>query len=211
MLTSDLPFPQDGNGIPVAAATRHPIRSVPGDGRLQVTWGAGPPPRLVLAGDIDLTTHADLTAALAKVADSTGQVHIDLAGVRFCDVAGLRVILCGGDGQQPAPAQVTVHNLPPHLHKLLVLLAEDPAPDLVNDAVGQGAARTGHPDQVVWPRDDGSAQTPAGTLTKPTTSSPLAAEAGQRRFPGQQMQPLPAPAVPGSGRDARSRRRYADA
>ena len=81
-----------------------------------------------------------------------------MAGVRFCDVAGLRVILHGGDGQQPAPAQATVHNLPPHLHKLLVLLAGDPAPDLVNDAAGQGAASTGHPDQVARPRNDGGAK-----------------------------------------------------
>ena len=211
MRTSDLPFPQDSSGIPVAAATRPPSRSVPGDGSLRVTCDAGPPPRLVLAGDIDLTTHADLTAALASAADSTGQVHIDMAGVRFCDVAGLRVILRGGAGQQPAPARATVHNLPPHLHKLLVLLDGDPAPDLVKDPAGHPRTSAGLPGQAARPRDDGSAQTPVSSLNGSAASPPPAAGAGQGCVPGRQVQPVPGPAIPVDRRGARSHRRHADA
>ncbi len=103
---------------------------MPGDGGLPTAWDAGPP-RLVLAGNIDLASHAVLIAALAKAADGAGQVHIDMAGVSFCDVAGLRILLHGGDGQQPDPARTTLHNLSPHLKKLLHLLDQDAAPDLV--------------------------------------------------------------------------------
>ncbi|MFY9933882.1 MAG: hypothetical protein WAK82_38335 [Streptosporangiaceae bacterium] len=105
-----------------------------------------------------------------------------MAQVRFCDVAGLRIILGGGDGQQPAPAQVTLHNLLPHLDKLVNLLAGDPAPDLAAGAAGRFS--TGHPDQAARPRDEGNALTLAGTPDEPGTSPP-AARAEQRIFPGR--------------------------
>jgi anti-anti-sigma regulatory factor len=121
--TNDLPFAQDSTGIPAAAGARPAAHSVRGYGSLRITWDARPP-RVILAGDIDLTTHAALIAslALAKAADGAGQVHIDMGGVNFCDVAGLRIILRGGDGQLPASAPAVLHNLPPHLGKLLRLI-----------------------------------------------------------------------------------------
>jgi anti-anti-sigma regulatory factor len=125
--TNDLPSPQDSTDIKAAAGGRPGRFGVPGDGRLRITWKA----RLVLAGDIDLTSHAALITALtrARAADSSGRVHIDMAAVRFCDVAGMRIILGGGDGPQPPSARTTVHNLRPRLRKLRDLLTEAPAPD----------------------------------------------------------------------------------
>jgi len=105
---------------------------MPGDGSLRIAWDAGPP-RLVLAGNIDLTSHTALIAAMAQAAGGAGQVHIDMARVSFCDVAGLRILMHGGDRQRPDPARVTLLNLAPHLKKLLHLLGQDAAADLVNE------------------------------------------------------------------------------
>lgn len=78
----------------------------------------------MLAGDIDLTTHAVLAAALAGAADSDGQLHLDLAGVRFCDGAGMRILL-RGSRRKPQACRTVLHNLPPHLDKLRHLLDGD--------------------------------------------------------------------------------------
>jgi|tagenome__1003787_1003787.scaffolds.fasta_scaffold20885329_2 anti-sigma B factor antagonist len=99
---------------------------MPGDGSLRTAWDAGPP-RLVLAGNIDLTSHTALIAAMAKAAGGAGQVYIDMARVSFCDVAGLRILMHGGDRQRSDPARVTLLNLSPHLKKLLHLLGQDTA------------------------------------------------------------------------------------
>ncbi len=202
MRTDDFPFPQDSSGIPAVA--------VPDDGGLRITWDAGPP-RLVLAGDIDLTSRGALSSALAqaRAADGTSPVRIDMAGVRFCDVAGLRLILHGGDGQ-PAPAWATVQNLPPHLHKLSGLLPGEPAGGPVNGAADQPGTGTGRPGQVTRSRTGGSARTPAALDDPAATPSP-AARAGQEGVPGREMQPVPRPALLGRRRRARSRRRRADA
>jgi ABC-type transporter Mla MlaB component len=192
--TNNLSFPQDSSGSWVAAAAGPPGDSVPGDGSLRITWDAGPP-RLVLDGDIDLTSHAVLIVALAEAADGTGQVHIDMAGVSFCDVAGMRIILHGGDGQPPGPAQVTVHNLSPHLEKLLRLVHRDAAPDLATGVAGQSGTSTGHPD-VARPREDGSAQILSSTRNEPATSPPPRGRSGAGMFPGPADAARPVPALP---------------
>ena len=61
------------------------------------------PPLVVhLAGDIDEWTYRILTEVLAMAA-ATGwdPIQVDLAGVGYCDVAGLRAILslAGGPGE----------------------------------------------------------------------------------------------------------------
>ncbi len=162
---SDIPLPHVSSEIAAAADAQPRRHSVPDDGSLRFTWEARPP-RLVLAGDIDLNSHTALIAALtlATAAGGTGQVHIDMAQVQFCDVAGLRIILGGGDGQQPAAGQARLHNLPPHVHKLLNLLAGDSAPAL---ASGHAGTSTGPPGQAARPRNDGSAPAPPSTLREP--------------------------------------------
>jgi anti-anti-sigma regulatory factor len=143
----------------------------------------------VLAGDIDLTTHAVLAAALAGAADSDSQLHLDLAGVRFCDGAGMRILLRGSQ-RKPQACRTVLHNLPPHLDKLRHLLEGDPAQD-----------RTA---------DDRGARPRAGTADQPAASPP-AVGAGQRWSPGQEIQSVPAPARPGHRRAEDRRRRRADA
>ncbi|MGK0274991.1 MAG: anti-sigma B factor antagonist [Ilumatobacter sp.] len=47
---------------------------------------------LVVVGEIDAHTCADLAAALEPLPGS-GDVHIDMAGVQFMDSSGLRVLI----------------------------------------------------------------------------------------------------------------------
>lgn len=90
---------------------------------------------LVLAGDIDEWTHADLLAALADAAAGSGEIHINLADVQYCDLAGLRAILQLGSasGQRPARSgrRLILVELPAHLKTVLQILGWDSAPGLV--------------------------------------------------------------------------------
>ena len=72
------------------------------DGMLRIAW-AGDPPVLNIAGEIDESTYPGLVGALKEVQDGYGEVHISLAEVDYCDLAGLRaiVLLTGTDGQGP--------------------------------------------------------------------------------------------------------------
>jgi|SRR5229473_54359 len=78
---------------------------------------------MVLAGDIDEATYGGLTAALSSVADVPGDIHVDLGGVQFCDVAGLRALvpLAGASGLTPdlQDRRVVLHTLSAHLKTVL--------------------------------------------------------------------------------------------
>jgi anti-anti-sigma factor len=96
-----------------------------------------PPPTLHLAGDIDEWTFHDLTKVLAHTAAAGApRVHVDLADVEYCDVAGLRAIisLAGGQGNgRPAVEEIVFTNLPGPLQRLLSILGWDAAPGVILD------------------------------------------------------------------------------
>ena len=111
-----------------------PAVSVPeqaGSSRLQAFF-TSPPPTLHLAGDIDEWTFADLTKILAHTAaGGAPRIHVDLADVEYCDVAGLRAIisLAGGQGDDPAAVEEIVFtHLPGPLQRVLRILGWDATP-----------------------------------------------------------------------------------
>ncbi len=112
-----------------AAVPARPDCVMPGDGPLQITCAG--PSRLVLAGDIDQATNPALAAALSQALDGAGELHLDLADVEYCDLAGLRMLigLTGSDGNGQQPRRV-VHHLPAHLRKIIEILGWDTAPGL---------------------------------------------------------------------------------
>lgn len=60
-----------------------------------------PPLVLHLAGDIDEWTYPSLTEVLAWTSRAGWPlIHVDLAGVEYCDVAGLRAIVSLGSRQE---------------------------------------------------------------------------------------------------------------
>lgn len=62
-------------------------------GILRTQFRPGQPSILQLEGEIDLSTAAQLHTALEEALSSDPAAMIDMAGVTFCDAAGLRVIL----------------------------------------------------------------------------------------------------------------------
>jgi anti-anti-sigma factor len=109
------------------------------------------PAQLLLAGELDICSAPALTAALADAADGTGILHLDLAGVHFCDRAALRAIISltqASDHQQRPARQVVLHHLPAQVEKILRLTGWDTLPGLTIDPGGPrppGSAPIGSP------------------------------------------------------------------
>ena len=96
-----------------------------------------PPPTLHLAGDIDESTFPDLTRILAHTADAgASRIHVNLADVEYCDVAGLRAIisLASGLGEGRAPVnEIVFTHLPGPLQRVLRILGWDAVPGVILD------------------------------------------------------------------------------
>jgi anti-anti-sigma factor len=117
----------------------HPAVRVPeqaGSSRLHAVF-TGPPPTLHLAGDIDESTFPDLMRILAHTADAgASRIHVDLADVEYCDVAGLRAIisLASDQGEGRAPVdEIVFTRLPGPLQRVLLILGWDAVPGVILD------------------------------------------------------------------------------
>jgi len=88
---------------------------------------------LTMAGEIDEFTYDGLVTALIDVTDAPGEIHIDLAGVQYCDVAGLRalVLLATGQCRDHSGRRVVLHELAADLKTVLQILGWDSTPGLV--------------------------------------------------------------------------------
>jgi ABC-type transporter Mla MlaB component len=86
-------------------------------------------PGLIIAGEIDESSYPLLLRGLAGL-DPHDDIHIDLSGVEFCDLAGLRAIVCVTEhpaGDSP-PGQLTLHAVPERLCRILQILGWDDMP-----------------------------------------------------------------------------------
>ena len=95
-------------------------------------------PELILAGEIDEFSYPDLTASLAHAAGAgRGDIHIDLGEVEYCDIAGLRAIVCatGAPGEAKPSRRVVLHSVPPQLRKVLRILGWDALPAVVIEEI----------------------------------------------------------------------------
>jgi ABC-type transporter Mla MlaB component len=98
------------------------------DDVLRMTRANGAP-GLIIAGEIDESSYPRLVQGLAAL-NPRDDVHIDLAGVDFCDLAGLRAIVCaaGAGAGEPAPGHLTLHAVPDRLRRILQILGWDEMP-----------------------------------------------------------------------------------
>ena len=108
-------------------AERHPAYD---NGILRITPTASPA-GLAIAGEIDEATYPALVTSLHELAEGHQVLHLDLGGVSYCDLAGLRAIvrLAIGDGAD-RPRQVVLHNLPRHIRAVLAITGWDALPGL---------------------------------------------------------------------------------
>lgn len=92
-------------------------------------------PGLIIAGEVDESGYPLLLQSLAALGHH-GDVHIDLGGIEFCDLAGLRAIrYAGRPGEDASPGrQVCLHAIPPRLRKIMQILGWDDGPGLAFDA-----------------------------------------------------------------------------
>ena len=133
------------------------------DGMLRIAW-VGSPPVLAIAGEIDESNYPGLVGALKEVADEHGAdehgaVHVNLAEVDYCDLAGLRAIVMltgahalGHDGEGQSQngdgrhrRRVVLHEMPSQLQTILRIVGWDSIPGLAlldgHDAGSAGVAR----------------------------------------------------------------------
>ncbi len=107
--------------------TGHPVYD---DGVMRVTRTADPP-GLAIAGEIDESTYLALLGALRELPDTPPEIHLDLADVSYCDLAGLRAIVrlaSPGGGSTGRP--VVLHKMPEQLRAVLEIIGWDAIPGL---------------------------------------------------------------------------------
>jgi ABC-type transporter Mla MlaB component len=110
------------------------------DGVLRITT-TDDPPGLAIAGEIDESTYPGLISALEKLTDGPAEIHVSLAEVSYCDLAGLRAIVritgaesdgAGGSGDDDS-RRVVLHGVPRSLKTVLQIVGWDSIPGLALD------------------------------------------------------------------------------
>lgn len=103
------------------------------DGVLRV-MRAGSPPVVVISGEIDESNYAGLVGALDRLVDGLHEVHVNLAKVEFCDLAGLRAIIrlteTGGEGYELRARRLVLHEAPWQVRRVLQIMGWDTIPGL---------------------------------------------------------------------------------
>jgi ABC-type transporter Mla MlaB component len=96
-------------------------------GEIDVTKDGQVYETFVLSGDIDEETYPALIETLSRIPRDNAGLHVDLSGVTFCDLAGLRAILRLAETATP----VILHGVPGTLLTVMTILGWDQQPGLV--------------------------------------------------------------------------------
>jgi len=98
---------------------------------------------LAVAGEIDEDSYPALVDALGKLTAGLREIHINLAGVEYCDLAGLRAIirLAGSAGRHDhEDTRLVLHEVPGYLAAVLQILGWDTTPGLTIEKPPAGQA-----------------------------------------------------------------------
>jgi anti-anti-sigma factor len=96
------------------------------DGVLRMT-SIGTPPGLAIAGEIDEETYPALVSKLEELAGFP-EIHLNLAAVTYCDLAGLRAIMRLASASRGR--RLVLHEVPPRLLTVLGIVGWDSTPGL---------------------------------------------------------------------------------
>jgi hypothetical protein len=118
------------------------------DGVLLIVPVADGPPGVVLAGEIDEQNRAALAAALGNLAAGHRQFYVDMAAVSYCDLAGLRMIMRLGGGEDPSqpgplgqPGEVVLVRVPGYLQQIMRIVGWDRRPGISLRPPGRPAGK----------------------------------------------------------------------
>jgi len=104
------------------------------DGTLRAAWRDREPSIMALAGEIDESSYPGLVAALSRATAGQDEIHLDLGGLGYCDLAGLRAIVGLADRDEStgraAVSRVVLHRVPVPLLTVLHIVGWDEASGL---------------------------------------------------------------------------------
>jgi anti-anti-sigma factor len=116
------------------------------DGVLRITC-IGSPAGLAIAGEIDESTHPALVDTLRKLTNGLHEIHINLADVAYCDLAGLRAIILLARGSvnhhDGGGTRLVLHEVPGQLQTVLQILGWDTTPGLAIEEPSPRSAPAG--------------------------------------------------------------------
>ena len=142
------------------------------DGVLRVIW-AGRPAVVLIAGEVDESTYSGLVSTLEDLAGRDGDIHVDMADLAYCDIAGLRAILrLAGTGRAEKGHSgrcLVLHGVPRHLGMVLEILGWDSTRGLIIEA----AQLTASPPAMVpaGPASNGAAMGLTASVSAPGLGS----------------------------------------
>ncbi|MBT2398009.1 STAS domain-containing protein [Streptomyces sp. ISL-100] len=87
------------------------------------------PDGLRVEGVVDVHGHQHLRTALEAVEQTDGDVQLDLSGLEFLDLGGLRLLMAFARSRA-AGSQVELVGLAPHLREVISLVGWDETPGL---------------------------------------------------------------------------------
>lgn len=103
------------------------------DGVAKIT-SSGNPPLLALVGEIDEGVSAGFAAALEQAAAGYPEIHVTMAGLSYCDLAGLRAIVRLTQDRTGAAEtgrrRVVLYDVPPQVRAVLRIVGWDRLPGL---------------------------------------------------------------------------------
>jgi ABC-type transporter Mla MlaB component len=127
------------------------------DGVLRVIC-AGRPDVVLIAGEIDENSYPGLVSTLDDLVEREGDVHVNLAELAYCDVAGLRAILrlagTGRNAEGHGGRSLFLDHVPHHLTTVLHILGWDSIPGLIMNEPASPAQGSAPPVQPVQYRRD---------------------------------------------------------
>ena len=93
--------------------------SVPSPGFAVVLDTPGPPPRIVVRGEVDIATAGELAACMEQALELGPPVLVDLSQVTFLDSTGLSVIVRALERYDYAEGSIQLIDPPPTVQRTL--------------------------------------------------------------------------------------------
>jgi anti-anti-sigma factor len=84
---------------------------------------------LALVGDVDRSNVAAVASALTRMRGHSGDLHLDLSGLLFCDLGGLQVIVRASQALDPG-RRLVLHGIPHQVERALEIVDWAPLPNL---------------------------------------------------------------------------------